>query len=443
MNITDFETDLNILTELLLNQKKSSLGYSEDDILEVEHDLDLVFSSAIRYMYKKIGNESRFTQGKIDRIYDLSEIKRIEFIWQGTLYCGIEFAKNKNKLVYFGDIPYQKDKQNDIIQYRMTNDWMWSPFNSATSELFYILASNVRDNMNFVLSIKESDAVEVLQSLTKFCDLKEFQFFREEIASSVLDIKIFYSLENGILVICDSDAKNKITVSANDISRIKSLKSIYKSSWVKKGEEKINAKKRICNKALPTSFEEKLSTICNIAFNVKKKKQIIDKLSSEIQSLIPIEMISFYEIIASHDKILFGAYKLIEPESLMLTNGKVLFAEEEQGVCKYLVDFKEKSVYYVDAYTCVKEEITLTDFLLYITLLQGTASANTQGIVSKEENLEIYFDRFQVNSINVYFSLKLGIIGYDYNNESICLLSRNVRNMKKFELDSGIIIQYF
>ncbi len=69
--------------------------------------------------------------------------------------------------------------------------------------------------MKFVLSIKESDAVEVLQSLTKFCDLKEFQSFRREIASSVLDIKIFYSLENGILVICDSDANavNKISQS--------------------------------------------------------------------------------------------------------------------------------------------------------------------------------------------------------------------------------------
>lgn len=190
-----------------------------------------------------------------------------------------------------------------------------------------------------------------------------------------------------------------------------------------------------------TNFEEKLLGIYQIYFgeNIEFTDNIASMLDDEIKTLIPNELLYFYKLFYSKTSIMNGSYDIIEPQNLKVLNNTIMFAEEEQGVCGYLIDISSKDVYYFDDDTKEKES-SLEDFLIYLLAIQGTNFLCSQGLISKSEDITSFFKTFKAGNVNIYISQKYNTLGFDYDDEYIMLISND--ELENFADDSNILIDY-
>lgn len=415
------------------------MGYDEAEISAAENRCEYTFPNTIKILFTTIGKELGLTKCRSFALYEPTQIKTATAVWDLKECIGIEFAVIANaKVAYFENL---KDKDN-VIRYIFPGDWMWSHFYDPESDLMYRLVLAAQENMHFSLSVKCRDVEKTLYTLMEQFDFMNFNSYKNMPESNS---GLMYSLKDHMLLSYDSDEKNKIVIASNMNDGLMQIEKLFKVTWLKKNGAKIIDEKLYCYESSPQTFSEKILGIYNVYFgkNVKFYSEALSKFSVDIQKIIPEEMKLFYETFYYKNAVFEGMYDIVKPQNMRLVDGKVLFAEEQQGVCKYFVDLENNVVYYSDDSNFICEQIHFDDFLLYILLIQGTGFMPEQCEVSRSEELMHFFNVFSIGDMKVYINVKRRILGYSFDENTVHLMSKSESALDKLEQDSGILFEYF
>lgn len=95
-----FEEELKKLKDTFYLNDTECLGYTSEELEHTEKEKGFLIPDMLKKMYMMIGKDSNFMSGdKGDYIYELSQIKLINFVWSLKDHIGVEFANYGSKLV--------------------------------------------------------------------------------------------------------------------------------------------------------------------------------------------------------------------------------------------------------------------------------------------------------------------------------------------------------
>lgn len=250
-------------------------------------------------------------------------------------------------------------------------------------------------------------------------------------------MKILYSVVNHLLLIYDDEEKDKIVISSNDENVISQIKSSYKTKVLKDKNGKIIDPKVYCTEKSPETFEDKLNAIYKIYFGVK-----INPLKKSVPENLPEEIKKFYQLMGSKRKIFESAYDIPKLKDIEIKDGCMVIAEEEQGVCSYVIDIQNNKVYYVSDNERTEEQTTIGDFLIYLLVIQGTGFMNTQAFMDATEESKKFFNVFKSNNTEIYINQKRGILGFAYGENHILLMANKSEIFERLEEESNMVLSF-
>lgn len=428
-----FEEELKNLKNTFYLNDTECLGYTSKELEHTEKEKGFLIPDMLKKMYMMIGKDSNFMSGdKGAYIYEISQIKLINFVWSLKDHIGVEFANYGSKLVLIKNTTYRSPKGADEIRYVTANNQQWSPLCDTNSEIIYKLALNLTSNMTNVLAVKGKNANNTLDLLKKQWDMSEIRSF-----DTGFDMKILYSVANHLLLIYDDEEKDKIVISSNDDNVISQIKSSYKTKVLKDENGKKTDPKVYCTEQSPETFEDKLNAIYKIYFGVK-----INPLKKSVPENLPEEIKKFYQLMGSKRKIFESAYDIPKLKDIKIKDGCMVIAEEEQSVCSYVIDIPNNKVYYVSDDERIEEQTTIGDFLIYLLVVQGTGFMNTQAFMEATEEAKKFFNVFKSNNTEIYINQKRGILGFSYDEDQVLLMANKDEVFEKFIDDSGIDLSF-
>ena len=102
---------------------------------------------------------------------------------------------------------------------------------------------------------------------------------------------------------------------------------------------------------------------------------------------------------------------------------------------------KHSEVYYKSDSAVEKAPMSLDEFLIYISVVQGTGVMKEQAFISKNDNFRPFFGHISVGDQNVYVNPKRKIIAFEHG-EKILVMARSSQALQKLEEQCGLELEY-
>jgi len=433
-----FINDLLLIGKIFYSDTYKLKGILKKDIDLAEKELDYKFNNYLRCIYLTIGNENKLTKSKELYFYDLSKFKKVSQYVRNKYLTGIEFLQKSSGYKSSFSQYESNGKIRDIIMWndKRGEDPGISLFGDVKSELLYYVFTSASSNMNNSIAVRGSEKKVLADLAEKY----KFQKFESYVVRDDFEIQLYYSEEYKLFLSNISDIKNKIVISSNDKEIIKQITSSYKCEWLKEDGKKILNENHLCYESEITTSEEKFKAIYTVYYGEVPSLNYdpIFRLKEDVQQIIPEVMKYFYALFGKKQTIFSGTYRIPKLKELRSDDSKILIAEEEQGVCCYFYDLSDNAVYYSDDSIYEKMDSPLEDFLIYLLAVQGTGICSYQCMVDKSEDFRPFFRSFKVNETEIFVNKKRKILGFEYDSENVCIVSKKEADLQKFIDDSDI-----
>ena len=438
-----FRNDLLRIADAFYLEKQEANGYAE---AELPHDLPAVLKS----FYMAVGKDRNLMHStKIDFFSPDAFQSRL----YNNTYPGIGFAKiNMELYLYVRDIVNgrTKEKQDDIKTWSDSQQMFgrgarqMPPF---TEFLFWTLC-NAQYNMKYTITIDERKLLKQYRDVCKKeWNAEPFSTYIPwmDIDDGKVNEDILVSAEQHILIrICTWD-RNKFIVSSNDGAVIEAAAQKYKSRWIRKDGKRILEEKYLCTGCSELSFAEWMQDIDTVCFGKKMNSVSEEELSAAESNLgitLPSALRLFYSIFGNKKKMLDSMYQIPKLQEITSENGRWTFAAEEQDGCRYLIDCGSSAVYrHADGET-EQLDITAEELVLYLTVSQCSGFMKNICIIPRAEHMDAYLMEKSGGIGNVYYNPIVKVLGIEYNETSIMLLSNTQKAFSVFEDEYDIPIEY-
>ena len=155
----------------------------------------------------------------------------------------------------------------------------------------------------------------------------------------------------------------------------------------------------------------------------------------------------FGRAFAGHRDFLKGLYDIMLPKESSISGDMLLLAREQQGVCSYGLDLASGKVLYLDpAGTAEPLDLSLQDFLLYLTALQSTGFCPCSGRIQNCRQLlkEKYTD-FRITGASgegAVYCFEEGVILAVAGNDAYASAPDDAA-METFERERSLEADYF
>jgi hypothetical protein len=143
-------------------------------------------------------------------------------------------------------------------------------------------------------------------------------------------------------------------------------------------------------------FCEKLHILTGLMFGGGPAAEAGEPLPPLLEGPFRETLLCFDRALARHRDFLKGLYDIMVPQEASISEGILLLAREQQGVCSYGLDLPSGKVLYLDpAGTAEPLVLSLEDFLLYLTAIQSSGYLPCSGKVGHCRDLleDRYSDR--------------------------------------------------
>lgn len=155
----------------------------------------------------------------------------------------------------------------------------------------------------------------------------------------------------------------------------------------------------------------------------------------------------FGRAFAGHRDFLKGLYDIMLPKESSISGDMLLLAREQQGVCSYGLDLASGKVLYLEtAGNAEPLDLSLEDFLLYLTALQSTVSCPCSGRIQNCRQLlkEKYTD-FRITGASgegAVYCFEEGVILAVAGNDAYASAPDDAA-METFERERSLEADYF
>ena len=155
----------------------------------------------------------------------------------------------------------------------------------------------------------------------------------------------------------------------------------------------------------------------------------------------------FGRALDGHRDFLKGLYDIMLPQEASIKGDLLLLAREQQGVCSYGLDLPSGKVLYLDpAGNAEPLDLSLQDFLLYLTALQSTGSCPCSGRIQNcRQLLEEKYTDFRITEASgegAVYCFEEGVILALAGNDAFASAPDDAA-METFERERSLEVDYF
>ena len=158
-------------------------------------------------------------------------------------------------------------------------------------------------------------------------------------------------------------------------------------------------------------------------------------------------LLCFGRALARHREFLKGQYEIFLPEEAEISGDILTIAREQQGVCSYGLDLASGKILYLDPAGAAEPlDLSLEDFLLYLTALQSSGFCPCSGRIDGCRNLlkAKYSDRriTKTSGEGAVYCFEEGVVLAVSGNDAFASAADDAA-MEAFERLRGLEVDYF
>ena len=443
-----FQEDL-IALSLILNQEHTvSVGYSLAEIADAETASGICFPIALKTVYETVGKDSILAKG----FYAPCEIR---ILHEPRTYCfkpfgeyiGFEFADTDGKrYAYF---PFRRrdrdykcyekleqvfDKPHEYFA-NISDNRRKAPDYSGFLDLF---ADRIMDRMKYIITFTGKKAMNDYIAVCQGFGAEDFQTYLPHLFRGEETRHIMHCSKKGLLIIYDDSIVPKLQIGTDSALAVEEISRIVKTKLIRDNGKKVIDPKYYFNERLPESLCERLELIYSLYYGKAPSKA---ELPSASLSALPESLSLFYQIMGRKLSSLDSPYRIVPLDQLDTSKELISFAVEEQDVCEYQIDIISGEVYYKSDSAFEKAPMSLDEFLIYISVVQGTGVMKEQAFLSKNDNFRPFFGHISVGDQNVYVNPKRKIIAFEHG-EKILVMAHSSQALQKLEEQCGLELEY-
>jgi hypothetical protein len=155
----------------------------------------------------------------------------------------------------------------------------------------------------------------------------------------------------------------------------------------------------------------------------------------------------FYAALSRHREFLKGLYEICLPEEAEISGDNLIIAREQQGVCSYGLDLASGKILYLDPAGAAEPlDLSLEDFLLYLTALQSSGFCPCSGRIEDCSKLlkEKFSDRriTETSKEGAVYCFEEGVVLAVSGNDAFASAADDA-DMEAFERLRGLEVDYF
>lgn len=441
-----FQEDL-IALSLILNQDHTvSVGYSPAEIADAETASGICFPIALKTVYETVGKDSILAKG----FYAPCEIR---ILHEPRTYCfkpfgeyiGFEFADTDGKRYAYYPFRrrdcdykcYEKleriyDKPHESFV-NISDNRRKAPDYSGFLDLF---ADRIMDRMKYIITFTGKKAMNDYIAVCQGFGAEDFQTYLPHSFRGEETRHIMHCSKKGLLIIYDDSIVPKLQIGTDSASAVEEISRIVKTKLIRDNGKKVIDPKYYFNDTLPEAFCERMELIYSLYYGTSSAE-----LSDESLSVLPDHLAAFYRIMGKKPAFFDSSYRITPFDKLDTSKDFVIFAVEEQDVCEYQIDIISGEVYYKSDSAFEKAPMSLDEFLIYISVVQGTGVMHEQAFLSKNDNFRPFFGHISVGDKIVYINPKRKVIAFEYG-EKILVMARSSQALQKLEEQCGLELEY-
>lgn len=204
----------------------------------------------------------------------------------------------------------------------------------------------------------------------------------------------------------------------------------------------------IWNMKTQADFQEKLNILTAILFPDPTSADTGPEILPPVPEGADHEtLLCFGRALARHREFLKGPYEIFLPEEAEISGDILTIAREQQGVCAYGLDLPSGKVLYLDSAGAAEPlDLSLEDFLLYLTALQSTGFCPCSGRIEGCRKLlkEKFSDRriTDTSEEGAVYCFEEDVVLAVSGNDAYAS-ARNDAAMEAFEKLRGLEVDYF
>ena len=443
-----FKEDLIALLQLLHQDYEPSACYSHAEIADAETALGICFPAALKTVYETVGKDSILAKG----FYTPCEIKvlhepRTYCFKPSGEYIGFEFADTDgNRYAYY---PFRRrdrdykcyeklervyDKPHEYFA-NVSDSRRKTPDYSGFLDYF---ADRIMNRMKYIITFTGKKALHDYIAVCQSFGAEDFQTYLPHVSYGEETRHIMHCPQKGLLIVFDENSVPKLQIGTDSASAVEEISRIAKTKLIRNNGKKVIDPKYYFNEQLPEVFCERLELIYSLYYGKASGKA---ELPAAALSALPESLSFFYQMMGRKLSSLDSPYRIVPFDQLDTSKERVLFAAEEQGVCEYQIDMNSGEVYYKSDSACEKMTMSLDNFLIYISVIEGTGVMHEQAFLSKNDDFRPFFGCIPVGDQNVYINPKRKIIAFEYGEKTL-VMARSSQALQMLEEQCGLELEY-